>query len=91
MAVSELWSLYSALTTRREENFVIVAVVVVFVVVVVVVVTAVRIQVTVFRFCDAVCLSVHLYVVPKRLYPQTDVRCITGRTTNCMDCELIGV
>jgi len=52
------------------------------------VVTVLRIQVTVSRFVTPSASWCTMYV-PKRLYPQTDVRCIIGPTTtalNIIDC-----
>jgi len=95
MAVSELWSLYCAFTTCRELN--VAAVVVVVVVVYLAIISVLRIQVTVFRFVTPSAQRCTVYVVPKRLYPQIDVRCITGWTTtalnitDCMGCARIRV
>jgi hypothetical protein len=61
------------------------------------VVTVLRIQVTVSRFVTPSADRCNVYVVPNCLYPQIDVRCITGRTTtavniiDCMDCARIRV
>lgn len=60
------------------------------------VVTVLRIQVTVSRFVTPSAYRCTV-CVPKRLYPQIDVRCIIDRTTtalniiDCMGCARIRV